>query len=88
MVIIHFYGNCANKMPMEQYLGKWCQDVVPNDVPRDFGPVIAFLRQVEDACGQAVSERNAAHRSYVIPFIHSARFVISSNFCIVYATTF
>lgn len=76
MVIIHFYGNfaCANKMPMEQYLGTCCQGVVPNDVPRNFGPVIAFVSEVEDACGQAVRERNAAPR-YVIPFIHSARFV-------------
>lgn len=88
MVIIHFYGNCAcaNQIPMEQYLGTWCQGVVPNDVPRNFGPVIAFVSKVEDACGQAVRERNAAPR-YVIPFIYSARFVISSNFCI-YARTF
>ena len=36
--------------------------------------VIAFVSEVEDACGQAVRERNATPR-YVIPFIYSARFV-------------
>ena len=25
-----------------QYLWTWRQSVVPNDIPRDFGPVIAF----------------------------------------------
>ena len=30
-----------------QYLWTWCQSVVPNDVPRDFGPVIAFGAKVQ-----------------------------------------
>ena len=34
------------------------QSVVPNDVPRDFGPVIAFVSQGSDTCRQAGRERN------------------------------
>ena len=85
MVIIHFYGNCAcaNKMPMEQYLGTCCQGVVPNDVSRNFGPVIAFVTEVEDACGQAVRERNAPPDMLSL----SSTLLDSCNFCI-YATTF
>ena len=41
-----FQGNCAcvNKMPVEQYHWTRCQSILANDVPRDFGPVIAFVR--------------------------------------------
>ena len=35
---------CANKIPRQQYLWTWCQSVVPNDVPQDFGPWVAFVR--------------------------------------------
>ena len=28
---------CAKKTPRQQYLMTWCQRVVPNDFPRDFG---------------------------------------------------
>ena len=34
---------CANKTPRQQYLWTWCQSVVPNDFPRDFGPWVAFV---------------------------------------------
>ena len=34
--------NISYTIPIEQYLWTQCQRVVPNDVPRDFGPVIAF----------------------------------------------
>ena len=34
--------NMRKKIPRKQDLWTWCQRVVPNDVPRDFGPVIAF----------------------------------------------
>ena len=41
---LQFLGSCAcaNKIPKQQYLWTWCQSVVPNDAPRDFGPEVAF----------------------------------------------
>ena len=43
--VLQLIGYCAfaDKIPIEQYLWMRCQSVVPNDVPRDFGPVIAFV---------------------------------------------
>ena len=39
-----FYGSCAyaNRIPKQQYLWTWCQSVVTNNGPRDFGPEVAF----------------------------------------------
>ena len=34
---------CARKIPRQQYLWMWCQSVVPNDFPRDFGSWVAFV---------------------------------------------
>ena len=41
---LQFKGSCAcaNKTTVQQYLWTWCQSVVPNDAPRDFGPEVAF----------------------------------------------
>ena len=36
----------ANKIPKQQYLWTRRQSVVPNDAPRDFGPEVAFGRQI------------------------------------------
>ena len=33
---------------LEQYLRRWYQSVVPNDVPRDYGPRVAFVSRVLD----------------------------------------
>ena len=47
------------KVPIVQYLWTWCQSVAPNDVPRDFGPVIAFrVSQGSDNSRQALREKN------------------------------
>ena len=45
MVRASVFANCAcaYKVPIKQYLWKWCQSVVPNDFPRDFGPWFAFV---------------------------------------------
>ena len=45
-------------IPIVQYFWTQCRSVVPNDVTRDFGPVIAFVSYVSDTCLQAVRERN------------------------------
>ena len=64
-----FQGSCvcANKIPKQQYLWTWCQGVVPNDAPRDFGSEVRrssfesggrFLSLVSDTCRQDGRERN------------------------------
>ena len=49
---------CIKTGKWAQYLWTWRQSVIPNEVPRDFSPVIAF--GTKDTCCQAVRERNVA----------------------------
>ena len=58
------------KIPREQHLWTRCQSVVPNDVPRDFGPVIAFGAKVQIPVTRQGGREMSAPRPYVTdPFL-------------------
>ena len=64
----------CKKISRKQYLWTWCQSVVPNDFPRDFGPWVAFVSRVSDTfrpkdVGQGGREMSAP-RSYVTDPFH------------------
>ena len=56
---------CANKMPKQQYLWTWCQSVVPNDAPRDFGPEVAFGAKFQIPFARQGGRVMSAPRPYV-----------------------
>ena len=61
-----FYGSCAcaNKIPKQQYLWTWCQSVVPNDAPRDFGPEVAFGAKLQIPVARKGGREMSAPRPY------------------------
>ena len=72
---------CANNYPEHaisikarnraQYLWTRCQSVVPNDVPRDFGPVIAFGAKFQIPVARQGGREMSAPRPYVTDPFHS-----------------
>ena len=51
------------------------QSVIPEDVPREFSPVIPLFRsQVSDICRQAVRKKTSAHRPHIAKSISFTRF--------------
>ena len=54
-----------------QYLWTRCQSVVPNDVPRDFGPVIAFGAKFQIPVARQGGREMSAPRPYVTDPFHS-----------------
>ena len=72
---------CANNYPEHaisimarnraQYLWTRCQSVVPNDVPRDFGPVIAFGAKFQIPVVRQGGREVSAPRPYVTDPFHS-----------------
>ena len=74
----------------QQFLWTWCQSVVPNNFPRDFGPWVAFVSWDSDAYrhrqagreGGRERERDSRALDHVrqIPFIHLDRLTHRTNF--------
>ena len=64
---LQFQGSCAcaNKTPKQQYLWTWCQSVVPNDAPRDFGPEVAFGAKFQIPVARQGGREMSAPRPYV-----------------------
>ena len=58
-------GACASKIPKQQYLWTWCQSVVPNDAPRDFGPEVAFGAKFQIPVARQGGREMSAPRPYV-----------------------
>ena len=64
---VQLWGSCAcaNKIPKQQYLWTWCQSVVPNDAPRDFGPEVAFGAKFQMPVARQGGREMSAPRPYV-----------------------
>ena len=64
---VQLWGSCAcaNKIPKQQYLWTWCQSVVPNDAPRDFGPEVAFGAKFQIPVARQGGREMSAPRPYV-----------------------
>ena len=56
---------CAHKILKQQYLWTWCQSVVPNDAPRDFGPEVAFGAKFQIPVARQGGREMSAPRPYV-----------------------
>ena len=56
---------CANKIRKQQYLWTWCQSVVPNDAPRDFGPEVAFGAKLQIPVARQGGREMSAPRPWV-----------------------
>ena len=52
-------------MSKQQYLWTWCQSVVPNDAPRDFGPEVAFGAKFQIPVARQGGREMSAPRPYV-----------------------
>ena len=61
---------CIKSGKRAQYLWTWRQSVVPNDVPRDFGPVIAFGAKVQIPVARQGGREMSAPRPYVTDPFH------------------
>ena len=64
---LQFKGSCAcaNKILKQQYLWTWCQSVVPNDAPRDFGPEVAFGAKFQIPVARQGGREMSTPRPYV-----------------------
>ena len=64
---LQFKGGCAcaNKIPNQQYFWTWCQSVVPNDAPRDFGKEVAFGAKFQIPVARQGGREMSAPRPYV-----------------------
>ena len=54
-----------NEIPKQQYLRTWCQSVVPNDAPRDFGPEVGFGAKFQIPVARQEGKQMMAPRPYV-----------------------
>ena len=61
---------CIESGKWAQYLWTLCQSVVPNDVPRDFGPVIAFGAKVQIPVARQGGREMSAPRPFVTDPFH------------------
>ena len=61
---------CIKRGKSAQYLWTWCQSVVPNDVPRDFGPEVAFGTKVQIPVARQGGREMSAPRPYVTDPFH------------------
>ena len=61
---------CIKRGKSAQYLWTWCQSVVPNDVPRDFGPEVAFGAKVQIPVARQGGREMSAPRPYVTDPFH------------------
>jgi len=61
---------CTKRGKWAQYLWTWRQSVVPNDVPRDFGPVTAFGTKVQITVTRQGRREISAPRPYVTDPFH------------------
>ena len=61
---------CIKTRNRAQYLWTWCQSVVPNDVPRDFGPVIAFGAKFQIPVARQWGREMSALRPFVTDPFH------------------
>ena len=76
---------CIKTRNWAQYLWTWRQSAVPNDAPRDFGPEVAFGAKFQiTVARQGGREMSALDHVWQIPFVHSDRLVIISNYYIIY----
>ena len=61
---------CIKREEWAQYLWTWRQSVVPNDVPRDFGPVIAFGAKFHIPVARHWGREMSARRPFVTNPFH------------------
>ena len=63
----------------EQYLRRWCQSVVSNDVPCDYGPRVAFVSRVSDPFVAEDVGLGGRELSVAIPFSFLKRKILFTN---------